>query len=72
MSEEYIKENSKIYGRQGNRRLSKYENEINRSSMNLCLETPSLLSDRKTLLEKAKQVIVANGYVYKKRKISLT
>ena len=68
MSEEYIKENSKIYGRLGNRRLSKYENEINRCSMNLCLETPSLLSDRKTLLEKAKQAIDANGYVYKKGK----
>ena len=68
MSEEYIKENFRIYGRQGNRRLSRYENEINHPSMNLCLKTPSLLSDRKTLLEKARQVIDANGYVYKKGK----
>ena len=68
LSEKFIKENSKIYGCQGNRRLSKYENEINRSSMNLCLETPSLLSDLKTLLEKSKQVIDANGIVYKKGK----
>jgi len=53
MSEKYIKETIKIYGRQGNRRLSKYENEINETSMKLCLDTPSLLSDCKTLLEKA-------------------
>ena len=33
-----------------------------------CLETLSLLSDCKTLLEKARQVIDANGYVYKKGK----
>ena len=68
MSAEYIKENSKIYGSQGNRRLSRYENEINHTSMNLCLETPNLLSDHKTLLEKARQVIDANGYVYNKGK----
>ena len=50
--------------------MSKYEDEVNLTSMKLCLETPSLLSDRKTLLEKAKQVINANGYVYKKGKYS--
>jgi len=64
MGEEYIKENSKIYGRQGNRRLSRYENEINQ----LCLETPSLLSDHKNSAGKARQVIDANGYGYKKEK----
>jgi len=34
--------------------------------MNLWLENPSLLSDNKVLLDKARKVTNANGYVYKK------
>ena len=62
----YIMENSKIYGRQGNKTLSTYQKEINNTTMNVCLENPSVLSDRKVLLDKARQVTYANGYVYKK------
>ena len=59
---------SQIFGRNSWRNLTKYEREMNEVSMQLCLQTPNLLSDRKALLEASRKKLDESGYGYKKGK----
>ena len=68
MNEDYIRKQSKIYGRNSTRSLSKYEERINETSAQLCLQTPDLLSDRTLLLKECRRVVDEEGYNYKKGK----
>ena len=66
MTRDYIAENSKVYGHNSERILTKYQESINDVAMQLCLQTPNLLSDRKSLLEAARKQLDESGYGYKK------
>ena len=68
MNEDYIREQSKIYGRNSTRKLSRYEEQMNEASANLCLQSPNLLSDRTLLLKECRRVVDEEGYDYKKGK----
>ena len=59
---------SQIFGRNSRRNLTKYEREMNEVSMQLCLQTPNLLSDRKALREASRKKLDESGYGYKKGK----
>ena len=58
----------KIYGRNSAHNLSRYEQKINEASIQLCLQTPNLLSDRTLLLTEARRVVDKEAYNYKKGK----
>ena len=68
LTKEYIAENSKIYGRNSERGLTKYQEAMNDVAMKLCLQNPNLLSDRKALLEASRKQLDESGYIYKKGK----
>ena len=68
-SKEFIMVHSRIYGRKSNSKmakLTKYQESINNAAMELCLQNPNLLDDRKALLEASRKKLDDSGYVYKK------
>ena len=65
-SAEYIKEHSKIYGRNSKSNVTVYQQRINDAAEELCLHNHNLLSDRKLLLETARARVHKSGYQYKK------
>ena len=68
-SAEYIIQHSKIYGRNPkSTQVTDYQRRINDASKELCLSNPSLLENRKFLLEKAREKVDELGYAYKKGK----
>ena len=48
--------------------LAKYQDSINKVAMELCLQNPNLLNDRKELLEASRKKLDEAGYAYKKGK----
>ena len=62
-----MKEAAKIYGKASTKLKKKYQVRINEASEQLCMQNPSLLSDRQLLLESARKA-VDSGYIYKKEK----
>ena len=67
-SEEYIKTQSIIFGRDPtkSRRLTAYHIKMNAAAMDLCLQNPELLSDRTKLLELSRERVHEQGYQYRK------
>ena len=64
----FIRRQSKIYGRNSNRALTKYQSEINDDAYGLALESPVLLESRQQLLQEARKKVDEGGYSYKKGK----
>ena len=58
-----IQEQSQIYGRDPKRaeNLTEYQKKINQASEELCTNNPNLLSDRKLLLEPARDQVHRMG-----------
>ena len=48
--------------------MTSYQKEINRVALDLCLCNPSLLNDRKALLETSRKKLDETGYCYKEGK----
>ena len=48
--------------------LTRYEQQINEASVELCLHNSELLSDCQLLLESSRKQVIESGYVYKKGK----
>jgi len=65
-----IKEEAKIYGRdpKNAEKITQYQKQINQASEELCMKNPSILCDRKLLLESARERVHEMGYPYKKGK----
>ncbi len=63
-----LQKESKIFGKDVDRTLSKYEEKVNAASLFLCQENISLLKNRKKLFELAKQKVDVDGYAYKRKK----
>jgi hypothetical protein len=61
-----VKEHSKIYGRSSKSSLTVYQQRINDAAEELCFSNRNLLSDRKLLLETAREKVHNSGYLYKK------
>ena len=59
---------SRIFGRNSQRNLTKYQLEMNEVAMHLCLQNPNLLNDRKALLDVSRKKLDESGYCYKKGK----
>ena len=68
MNKDYIRKESKIYGKNSARSLSKYEEQINHASAQLCIRNPDLLHDRAYLLKECRKILDDEGYAYKKGK----
>ena len=65
-----IREQAQIYGRDPKKaqNLTEYQKRINQCSEGLCTNNPNLLSDRKLLLERAREQVHEMGFAYKKGK----
>lgn len=70
LSKEYVRTHSQIFGRNPSKmvKLTKYQEAINQSAMELCLQNPTLVDNRKALLEASRKKLDNSGYVYKKGK----
>lgn len=66
-AEQYIREKARFY-RKHSKMMTEYQKKINQAAEELALANPSLLHDRKTLLEQSRVKVDTNGYVYKKGK----
>ena len=67
-SKDYIAAQSRIYGRNSKGTLTKYQESMNNVAMELCMQNPNLLSDRKALLELSRKKLDETGNMYKKGK----
>ena len=66
-SEDYIREQSKFYGRNPKgKQITEYQKRVNEASEALCLSNPDLLADRNLLLDTARESVNASGYQFKK------
>jgi hypothetical protein len=65
-SKQDLQEKSQIYGKNGARQCSKYEEAINNAVYELCVDDGTLINNRKLLFEKAREKVNASGYNYKK------
>ena len=64
-----IKKDSKIYkDLKPESFLFEHRNRLNDAALNIALDIPTLVSNKGTLLERAKRKVEADGYVYKKEK----
>ena len=68
INKDYIRKESKIYGKNSARPLSKYEEQINHASAQLCVRIPDLVRDRAYLLKECRKILDDEGYAYKKGK----
>ena len=68
VNEDYIREQSKIYGKNSTWKLSKYEEHISETSVLLCLRSPNLLSDQMLLIPECRRVVDEERYIYRKGK----
>lgn len=67
-SEEYIKKQAVIFGRDPAKssKLTTYHEKVNEAAKDLCLQNPELLSDRAKLLELSREKVHQEGYQYRK------
>ena len=65
-SSQYIRNQAKIYGRDSERELTKYQRSINDIAAQLALQNPDLLLSKQKLLEEARKKLDESGYDYKK------
>ena len=65
---QYILSKAKIYGRDPERKLTKYEQSINDTAAQIALENPDMLLSKQKLLEEARKKLNDSGYDYKKGK----
>lgn len=62
-----IKKDSKIYkDLKPGSFLFEHRSKLSDAALNIALDIPTLVSNKDTLLERAKRKVEANGYVYKK------
>lgn len=67
-SKEYMMQQPTIFGRDGMKKVTKYQQQVNKAAVELALETPSLLSSQQKLLEVArKRWTVMDIYTKKER-----
>ena len=67
-TEDYIRKQAHIYGRDPKKELTEYQKRINTAAEQLALNNPILLHTRRALLEAAREMVDESGYVYKKGK----
>lgn len=67
-SEDYIRKQAPIFGKGSTKsaNLTRYHAKINEAATQLCLQSPSLLSDRQRLLKLSREKVHEEGYEYKK------
>lgn len=53
--EDYVRTNAIIYGRDPNKKITNYQEQVNCAAVELALLNPDLLQRRKELLESARQ-----------------
>lgn len=68
IEEERIKELAVIYKKETSRPLSKHQLAMNKAAQALCLEQPSLLRKRQTLMDLARDRVIADGFQFVKGK----
>ena len=61
-------EMARIFTKESSRPLSKYQKQINAEAGSLAVADPSLLCKRGELLDRAREVVVENGYAFVKGK----
>ena len=66
-AEQYVREEAKFYGKHS-KVMTKYQKRVNQAAEELVLANPSVLHDRKTLLQQCRIKVDTDGYVYKKGK----
>lgn len=57
-----------MYGRDPQKKVTKYQQLINDAAATIVIETPALLSSRSKLLDLAREKVYNDGYVFKKGK----
>ncbi len=67
-SDDYVRVEAKIYGRNPTKKVTDYQAEINDAAIELALEDPNLLMSRQRLLELARTRVRNDGYKFKKGK----
>ena len=73
MDVEKIRKESAIYrDLQPGSFLFEYRSKLNDATFNIALENPTLISNKGTLLEQAKKKVEDDGYLYKKKKITVS
>ncbi|CAG8650107.1 17183_t:CDS:2, partial [Dentiscutata heterogama] len=65
-SKDVIIHHATIYGKNNPRKLTTYEQAINRAAVELALLDPALVANKGTLFEKAKEKLLLEGYTYKR------
>lgn len=65
-TQEFVKTNAIIYGKNKKRALTSYEEAINRASLEIALENPLLVSKKGQLFDLAKKKLLKEGYEYKR------
>ncbi|CAG8690058.1 2217_t:CDS:1, partial [Scutellospora calospora] len=65
-SKDVIIHHATIYGKNSPRKLTTYEQAINRAAIELALIDPALVANKGTLFEKAKAKLLLEGYTYKR------
>lgn len=68
IEKERIKELALIYKKETSRPLSKYQVEMNKAAQALCIQQPSLIRNRKTLMDSARDKLIADGFQFVKGK----
>ena len=67
MSDEYIRTRATIYGRTPRKKVTPYQEEMNKAAYELALEDPNLLLSRQALIDRARTKVNA-VYKFKKGK----
>lgn len=68
IEDDEVKELAIIYKKETSRPLSKYQKAINEAAQIQCIQQPSLLRKRQTLLELARDKLIADGFQFVKGK----
>ncbi len=67
-TEDYIRNQSIIFGRKSQHTLTRYQQEVNTAAQELALQNPTLLQSRGELLVAARSKVDSSGYTYVKGK----
>lgn len=62
--EEYIRSKALIYGRNPSKKLTKYQEHVNRAAIELALNDPNVLASRQSLLRLAQDKVRDDGYIW--------
>ena len=67
-SSQYILNQAKIFGRDSERKLTKYQQSINDTATQIALDNPDILLSKQKLWEEARKKLDESGYNYKEGK----